>query len=376
MTALAIGPFVIFLGLSWIAPQQPADTAARFNRAVELQRRGALEQAAAEYQALLDANPGYVEALANLAGVLSRLGRYEESIVIYERAVKLAPQLTPLLLNLGIAHHRAGQFEKAVDVFHRVLEKDPEALQALQLLGISLVELGRDAEAMPHLERAEQISPMDPAVLYSIGLASLRLGKPDADRMIRKLSESSNGVPASHLLKGQVLLSQFQYERAIAELETAASLSAELPRLQYSLGLALLKLGRNKEAIASFEKELVRTPRDFSTLYYLAYLSEADGNLEAAAERLNVALGLDPKSREGNALLGRILAKQNKPAAAVVPLEYAVKGDPDDPDKHYALARVYQQLGRAEDAAREFNEVQRLKAAQLKNDRARTPKPQ
>ena len=182
-------------------------------------------------------------------------------------------------------------------------------------------------------------------------------------------------MPASHLLKGQVLLFQMEYERAVAELETAAGLSAELPRLHYSLGLALLKLGRNKDAAASFEKELVRIPRDFSTLYYLAYLNEAEGNLDAAMERLSVALRLDPKSLEGNALLGKILVKQNKAAAAVGPLEFAVKGDPDDPDKHYTLARVYQQLGRSENAAREFNEVQRLKAAQLKSDRARTPKP-
>ena len=374
MTSIFRSHVLILLALSWICAQQPADTAERFNRAVELQRQGALKEAAAEYKALLVANPNYVEALGNLGSVLSRLGRYEESVDAYERALKLAPQQIRLLLNLGIAHHRAGQFEKAVDVLQRVLEKDPVALQALQLLGVSLVELGRDNDAVPFLERAVEISPNDSAVLYSLGLASLRLGRPDADRVVSKLVESPNGLPASHLLKGQVLLSQLEYERAVAELETAARLSAELPRLQYSLGLALLKLGRNKEALASFEKELVRTPRDFSTLYYLAYLNEAEGKLDAAMETLNVALRLDPKSHEGNALLGKILVKQNKPDAAVGPLEFAVKGDPNDPDKHYTLARVYQQLGRGEDAAREFSEVQRLKAAQLKSDRARTPK--
>ena len=375
MTSVFRSRVLILLALSWICAQQPPETTERFNRAVELQRQGALKEAAAEYRALLDANPKYIEALANLGSVLSRLGSYEESVDAYERALKLAPQLTPLLLNLGIAHHRAGQFEKAVDILQRVLEMDPRAVQAVQLLGVSLVELGRDNDAVPYLERAVQISPNDPAVLYSLGLASLRLGRPDADRAIATLVESPNGMPASHLLKGQVLLFQLEYERAVAELETAAKLNADLPRLRYSLGLALLKLGRNKEAIASFENELVRTPRDFSTLYYLAYLNEAEGNLDAAMERLSVALRLDPKSLEGNALLGKILVKQNKAAAAVGPLEFAVRGDPDDPDKHYTLARVYQQLGRGEDAAREFSEVQRLKAAQLKSDRARTPKP-
>ena len=131
MTSIFRSHVLILLALSWICVQQPADTTERFNRAVELQRQGALKEAAAEYKALLEANPNYVEALGNLGSVLSRLGRYEESVDAYERALKLAPQLIRLLLNLGIAHHRAGQFEKAVDVLQRVLEKDPAALQAL-----------------------------------------------------------------------------------------------------------------------------------------------------------------------------------------------------------------------------------------------------
>src|SRR5258706_8444726 len=111
MIAASMANFLILMALCCIGAQQTGDGTARFNRAVELQRQGALEEAAGEYQALLKAKPDYVEALANLGGVLSRLGRYEESVDAYEKALKLAPQLTPLQINLGIAHHRAGQFD-------------------------------------------------------------------------------------------------------------------------------------------------------------------------------------------------------------------------------------------------------------------------
>jgi Flp pilus assembly protein TadD len=56
-------------------------------------------------------------------------------------------------------------------------------------------------------------------------------------------------------------------------------------------------------------------------------------------------------------------------------LELAASKKPNDHELRYTLARVYQQLGRKEDAAREFAEVQRLKAEQLKKDRANTPRP-
>ena len=369
-------PFLFFFVLT-LSPlfHLQEDATVKFNRAAELQRQGKLQEAAAEYKALLAAHPDYVEALANFGAVLARLGRYEEAVAAYESALRLRPDLAPILLNLGIAHHRAGNFEKAVEVLTQLLAKAPDTLQARQLLGISLVELGRDGEALPHLEKALAGAPNDPAVLYSMGLAYLRLNRPEMRQVVRILSENPLGIAAAYLLKGQILLAGHEYERAIGELEAAAKLNPELPRLQYSVGLAYLKLGRNKEAIACFEKELRRTPRDFSTLYFLAYLHEADGDLDAARARLDLALRQEPQSPEANALLGKILVKQNKPADALAPLESAVAKDPVDPDKRYLLARVYQQLGRREDAAREFAEVQRLKAEQLKADRARTPKP-
>jgi Flp pilus assembly protein TadD len=144
--------------------------------------------------------------------------------------------------------------------------------------------------------------------------------------------------------------------------------------LYYALGLAHQRLGHNKEAIAAFETEVRRSPRDASTLYFLALALEADGNLTAAGQRVKESLNLDSQSPETNGLLGKILFKQGKAAESLKLLEMAVIKKPDDPELRYLLARVYQQLGRREDAAREFAEVQNLKAKKLREDRARAPK--
>jgi tetratricopeptide (TPR) repeat protein len=366
---------IAFLLLLPVGFHQSAELTERFRKAAELQRQGALEQAAAEYRAVLKVKPDYLEVQANLGVVLAQMGRFDEAITAYEAALKLAPNFLPLKQNMGIAYYRAGRFEKAVPIFEQVLSSAPDSLQARQLLGLSLVELGRDADALPHLQRTLSMAPDDPAVLYSLGLAYLRLGKPEMRDIVNRLPELANGLAAAYLLKGQALLASFEFERAIPELEMARKLNPALPRLDYSLGLGYLKLGRNQEAIQCFERELARTPRDFSTLYYLAYLHEADGNFSAALARLDAGLNLEPQSTEGNALLGKILFKQGKAAEALLPLKKAVEQDPQDPDKRFMLARVYQQLGKGEDAAREFAEVQRLKVEKLNTDRARTPKP-
>lgn len=357
------------------APQSGDATVAQFNRAVELQRQNQFEAAANAYRALIAARPDYMEAQANLGVVLARLGRYDEAVKAYGAALRLAPNLTPLLLNLGIAHYRAGQFDEAADVFTKVLSVAPDALQARQLLGLSLVELGRDKEATESLERSLAESPDDPAILYGLGLVYLRLNRPELRAVIERLAATPAGLPASHLLRGQSYLARFEYERALPELEAALKLNPLLPRLQYSLGICYFGLHRQREAIAALETELRRTPKDFSTIYYLAYLHEAIGDIATAQQQVAAALALEPKSPEANALLGKILIRQGKTAEALAPLESAVAVDPLDSDKRYQLGRVYQQLGRRADAAREFAEVQRLKAAQLKTDRQRTPQP-
>jgi tetratricopeptide (TPR) repeat protein len=358
-----------------IAFQQPQDATTRFNRAVELQQQGKLIEAAAEYRAALAIKPDYAEAQANLGAVLSRLGQYDEAIVAYESAYKLAPHLTPILLNLGIAHYRAGKFDQAIATLQRFLEQRPDATQARQLYGLSLAALGRDEDAVKQLEQTLDAAPPDPAVLYSLGLAYLRLGKPGFRATLERLAAIPSGRPALHLLQGQAFLRDLEFEQALEELQAAARLNPDLPRLHFSLGLAHLKLGHNKEAIAAFENEAGRSPRDFHTLYYLADALEKDGNTGAARQQVEAALKLDSQSPEANGLLGKILFKQGKTADAVKSLEFAASKKPDDHEIRYTLARVYQQLGRKEDAAREFAEVQRLKAEQLKKDRANTPKP-
>lgn len=367
----------VFLALCFLLAQstQPStETLRRFNHAAELQRAGDLERAAEEYRQLLAAAPNYMEAQANLGVVLARLGRYDEAVAAYQSALRLAPELPQLLLNLGLAHYRAGQYEEAAKVFAKLLSLSPDVNQARQLLGLSLIELGRNDEAVKHLEMTLTVTPDDPAVLYGLGLAYLRLHRStDVQAIITRMMTQPETLPAAHLLKGQSFLGDFEFEQAAAELEMAARLKADLPRINYSLGLSYLKLNRNKDAVSAFERELKISPHDASTFFYLAYLFEAEGNLEVAREKIQIALRFDPGIPEANALLGKILIKQGRPSEALAPLEAAVSADGRDPDKRYQLARVYQQLGRQADAAREFAEVQRLKAAQLKTDRERTP---
>ncbi len=357
------------------AAQPVQDSGAQFARAVQLQQQGKLAEAAAEYRLLLKRAPGHAEAHANLGVVLARMGKYKEAVEAYETAYRLAPQLTPILLNLGIAYYRAGEFARAAEVLPRFLEKAPGSIQARRLYGLSLSALGRDEEAIRELSQTLDAEPPDAAAFYELGMACLRARKPGLQAALKRLASFPEGLPALHLLQGQAFLRDKEFEQAIEELELARRDNPDLPRVHYALGMAYLQMNRNEEARKAFLEEERRTPRDYATRYSLAVIYEAAAELATARRYVNAALQLEPQSIEGNALLSKILMKQGREAEALAPLARAVARDPKDPVKRYTLARLYRQLGRTADANREFAEVQRLKAAQLQEDRAKTPKP-
>src|SRR5262249_8414702 len=244
------------LCLTGLGQQRTSEVSSRFNRALEWQRQGAWSEAEAEYRAVVALAPDYAEAQANLGVVLSRLGKYEEAIAAFEVALRLNPELKPILLNLGIAHYRAGQFGKAAEALENFLATAPDNIQAHELAGLSFVELGRYAEAIEHLEPIVPKTVPDVTVLYALGLAYLRTDRRKLAPIKDQLAAQPGGRALAHLLEGQALLESFELEKAVTELEAAAADTPNLPRLQFSLGFAYLKLGRNADAKVCLEKEL------------------------------------------------------------------------------------------------------------------------
>ena len=361
---------VVFLLLVLVgsAPQS-SDADTRFSRAYELQKKGALQEAATEYRALLKISPDNARALANLGVVLAQLGEYPEAIASYEKALRLEPQLKPILLNIGIAYFRSRNFFKAAESLEKYLQATPDSLQARQLLGLSLVEIGRDAEAIRYLESSLAAAPNDPSVLYALGLAYLRGRRPELFQIIDRLEKLPTGIPAAHFLRGQFHLMYEDYGKATAEFLEARKLNPDLPRLEYSLGLAHLKNQLYQDAIQCFTNELKRYPEDFSSHFYIAYTQEAAGNIAEAELWLGKAMKFEPDSPAAQALLGRIRMKQGRDQEALSALESSTRRNPQDTETRYVLARLYQKLGRRDEAAKEFAEVQRLKTERLEKTR-------
>ena len=69
--------------------QNPSDVFARYGLAMEYANSGNLEEAVAEYRALLAENSNYAAAYYHGGQALERLGRVEEAREMYEKGIEV-----------------------------------------------------------------------------------------------------------------------------------------------------------------------------------------------------------------------------------------------------------------------------------------------
>lgn len=75
--------------LKQLVAQTPADPFVRYALAVEHTKAGELAEAAAQYEAIVGANPDYTAAYFQCGQVLERLGRVDEARRFYKRGIEV-----------------------------------------------------------------------------------------------------------------------------------------------------------------------------------------------------------------------------------------------------------------------------------------------
>jgi hypothetical protein len=99
---------------------------------------------------------------------------------------------------------------------------------------------------------------------------------------------------------------------AIEDLSRALALDPELPRAAFNLGVAYTRLGRHDEAIAAFERAVIRDAADVKAWANLGRLLEARGDVTRALTVYRTALDIAPQL---TAIRERIVALEGTRAA-------------------------------------------------------------
>ena len=120
------------------------------------------------------------------------------------------------------------------------------------------------------------------------------------------------------------------------------------------------KSHRYEEAAKEFETELAADSGNAQAMAYLGDIELRNGNSEKALALLQKATALNGNLRLAFVNMGVILTGQKKHDEALAVLLRAERLDPAQPDVHYRLGRLYQAMGKTEQAQREMARVKEL----------------
>jgi tetratricopeptide (TPR) repeat protein len=266
-----------------------------------------------------------------------------------------------------------GECAAAMPLIHQALEQDTQIQDSdlKRRMGAAGVRcammLDHRGAATTILAWLEEQFPHDPEILFMATHVYSDLSA----RSSKELMDTAPDSPLVVDINAENFERQGDWKKAIAEYRVLLAREPKMPGIHARIGQIILTLPAtatsNDEARKEFEQELKLHPQNASAEYFLGELARKSGQLPQAIEHYRNATRLNPGLPEPHFGLGRCLLDSDKAADAVGPLETAAKLAPDNPTIHFTLAHAYQELGRKDDAAREFA-LQKSTAAKIQQN--------
>ncbi len=214
---------------------------------------------------------------------------------------------------------------------------------------------------------------------FALASGYLRLKRLDsADRLFAEVIKAKP-LPATYVLIGRTYRDAGYFDRARASLEKALKMDPRVPRAHYYLGtLSVLSEGvlRLDEAIGEFRQELKLTPADPVTNFRLGMALVEAQRYPEGLPALQIAARAEGASTVVFYYLGRCQLALDQLADAVGSLRRAlelVERPPGDINRagqvHYQLGLALRKQGAAEEAARHFEQAERLSARRVDQSR-------
>jgi tetratricopeptide (TPR) repeat protein len=275
-------------------------------------------------------------------------------------------------LILGSLDLVEGRMETASGAFRSALEMAPDDPRAVRSMALLHLATGEPARAVSLLAPLASRHPGDLETAFALGAAQAAAGKVEAAAAIFARLARERPIPQTRVLIGRTWLENRQYARARTELRAAIAADPRVRRAHYFLGLAALgedlRAGID-EAIRELAAEVALAPRDPAANLELGAARVQRQDFADALPALEIAAAAQPPQARALAYLGRAQLGLDRPGEAAVSLGRALAlaraagaNGPALLAIHLHYGQALQRLGRADEAAAQFAEAQRLSA--------------
>jgi tetratricopeptide (TPR) repeat protein len=177
-----------------------------FQKAVELQGAGQLDEAEAAYKAILVTSPDVPEVYQNLGSLYLARKDYPAAETTFQKGLELRPDSTDLSTLLARVYQESGRPDKAMALVEKSAGANPQDARAQFNRGIFLLNANKNEEAIGAFEAAIKADPNAAEAYYRLG--ALMVGQAKIPESIQYLEKylSLNPTDAQNVATAQGLL--------------------------------------------------------------------------------------------------------------------------------------------------------------------------
>ena len=332
--------------------------------ALTLEQQGKNTEAEAAWRQYLKAHPADSEPYAQMGLIEARQQHYKDAVPLYRKALALNPKVASVRLDLGLALFKDGDSKAAIQQFDILLKSRPDDFQLNALNGMAHYGLAEYAAAVPYLKAAAAHDASNLPLRLALAHSCLWSRQFDCvmDAYHRILDLNAESAEAD-MLAGEALDEMKDNEGSTKMFRAAAQANPKEPNVHFGLGYLLWTQKQYGEAASEFHAELANDPDHIQAMLYLADTDIQVNRIEDArpllekVEKMNRAIPLDHLD------LGIVYSEADEKENALRELTAAAQLAPSDVNVHWRLARLYQKMGRKEEARAEFDKAGKLNKA-------------
>jgi tetratricopeptide (TPR) repeat protein len=307
-------------------------------------------------------DPDNPVVLHGLAYFYSETGDAAKAAPLEARYAAKAPRDRDALPRSIDLYLQANQPKPAIELARRSLAVDDRA-DLHETLGEAYEMDGQPENAAQEMQKAIQLNRYEQSFYFALGRLYLRHNNPAAAVQIfedgKKVFDKSAQL---ELALGVAFYSLRRFSEAadcfLRTIQIAPRVEQPYVFLGRMLDQAEDKLPQITEAYATLEK--AQPDSYMANFLYARALSIGAGDPRQIEALLRKSISLNSKFWEAHLELGSLLGRRHDFAAAAGEYQQSIQLNPGNPTLHYHLARVYERMGKKEEAASEHAMHERL----------------
>jgi tetratricopeptide (TPR) repeat protein len=343
----------------------------------ELLQSGQYSAAHAQLEAVVAANPDYVEGLRLLAGTKQALGDLTQAEALLRRALEIDAAWPPTLTTLAELLLMTGRTAEAVPLLQRAVRSSPRAAfllarhyldggQPAAALGIATLwsnsgkadmnlaevlvaayaALGRQSEAVTHARRLVATTPAGLIAAYTLALALNAAQQPEeGERIARQTLPHARSSAALHYTHARSLIDLERFDEAERALRECVRLEPRRAEAHDRLAqLVWMRTGNIDEATRVLNQALASYGNDDALWATKAALLQEAGDARAALACLTERAAR-PQSHPNLSIRAGLAALEFEPAVALQFAERALRTLPGNATARKLLCAAYLGVG-------------------------------